>query len=40
MPPPCKNTQDYVVGTNDKTRESNDSPSDTDGGARNLDDEH
>ena len=39
-PPPYKNKQDYVGGTNDKTRESDDSPSDTDGCARNLDDEH
>ena len=39
-PSPCKNKQDYVGGTNDKTRESDDSPSDTDGCARNLDDEH
>ena len=38
--PPYKNKQDYVGGTNDKTRESDDSPSDTDGCARNLYDEH
>ena len=31
IPPPYKNNQDYVGGTNDKTRESNDSTSDTDG---------
>ena len=39
-PPPYKNKQDYVGGTNDKTRESYDSPSDTDGCARYLDDEN
>ena len=39
-PPPCKNKQDYVGGTNDNTRESDDYPSDTDGCARNLGDEH
>ena len=39
-PPPYKNKQDYVGGTNDKTRESDDSPNDTDGCARNLDNEH
>ena len=40
-PPPNKNKQDYAGGTNDQTRESqtretSDSPSDTDGCARNL----
>ena len=39
-PPPCKNNQYYVGGTNDKTRKSDHYPSDTDGCARNLDDEH
>ena len=39
-PPPYKNKQDYVGGTNDKTRESDDSPGDTNGCARNLDYEH
>ena len=40
MPPPCKNKQDYVGGTNYKTREYDAYPSDTDGCARNLDDEN
>ena len=44
-PPPNTNKQDYTGGTNDKTRdsqtrESDDSWSDIDGCARNLDDEH
>ena len=44
-PPPYKNKQDYVGGTNDKTRdyqtcESEDYRSDTDGCARNIDEEH
>ena len=39
-PPPYKNKQDYSVGTNDKTREYDDSTSDTDGYARNHDDKH
>ena len=39
-PPPFKNEQDYIVGTNEKTCESNDSPSDTYGCARNLGNEH
>ena len=39
-PPPYKNKQDYDGGTNDKTRESDDYSSDTDGCKRNLDDEH
>ena len=39
-PPPYKNNQDYIGGTNEKTREYDDSPSDTDGCARNLDDKH
>ena len=37
-PPSYKNKQDYDGVTNDKTRESDDSPSNTDGCARNLDD--
>ena len=40
MPPPYKNKQDHIGGTNDKTRESDYSPSDNDGCARNLYDEH
>ena len=40
MPPPCKNKQGYVGGTNDKKRESYDYPSDTYGCARNLGYEH
>ena len=44
-PLPYTNKHEYVVGTNEKTRdshprESEDYPSDTDGSARNLDDEH
>ena len=44
-PPPYTNKQDYKGGTNDKTRDSLtretiDSPSDTDSCARNLDEEH
>ena len=44
-PPPNTNNQDYASSTNDKirdfqTRESGDSQSDTDGCARNLDEEH
>ena len=44
-PPPYKNKKYYDVGTNEKTRdsqtrESEDSQSDIDGCARNLDDEH
>ena len=44
-PPPNTNKQDYAGGTNDKTRDSltretGDSPSDTDSCARNLDEEH
>ena len=39
MPPPYKNYKDCVGITNDKTRESDDSPNGTDGCARNLDDE-
>ena len=34
--PPFKNKQDYIGGTNYKTREFDDSPSDTDGCAINL----
>ena len=37
--PPYKNKQDYVGDNNDKTREYDDSPSDTDGCAINLDNE-
>ena len=39
-PPPYKNKQDCVGGTYDKTREYDDSPSDTNGCARNIDDKH
>ena len=44
-PPPNTNKQDYVGGTNDKTRdsqtrESGDSRSETDGCARNFSEEH
>ena len=44
-PPPNTNKQDYASGTNDKTRdsqtrESEDDRSDTDGCAKNLDEEH
>ena len=44
-PPPNTNKKDYAGGTNDKTRdsqtrESGDSRSETDGCARNLDEEH
>ena len=39
-PPPYKNKQDYVGGTNNNTHESDYSPSDTDGCAINIDDEH
>ena len=44
-PPPYKNKKYYVSGTNDntqdyQTRESEDSWSDTDGCARNIDEEH
>ena len=39
-PPPFKNKVDYIDGTNEKTCESNDSPSYTDGFAKNLGDEH
>ena len=44
-PPTYTNNHEYVGGTNEKTRdsqtsESDDSPSDTDGCARNLDNEH
>ena len=43
--PPNKNKQDYSGGTNDKTRDSHtrksgDYRSDTDGCARNIDEEH
>ena len=39
-PSPYNNKQDYVGGTNNKTCEYYDFPSDTDDCARNLDDEH
>ena len=39
-PPPFKNNQDYRGDNNEKTREYDDSPSDTDGCARNLGDEY
>ena len=39
-PPLYKNKQDYVGGNNYKTREFDYYPSDTDGFARNIDDEH
>ena len=44
-PPPNTNKQDYSGGTNGETRDymthkTGDSPSDTDGCARNLDKEH
>ena len=39
-PPSFKNKEDYIGGTNEKTRESGGSPSDNDGFARNLGDEH
>ena len=35
-----KNKKDYIRGNNEKTRESDDSPSDTDGCERNLGNEH
>ena len=35
-PPPFKNKEDSIGGTNEKTRESEDSPSETNGCARNL----
>ena len=40
IPPPFKNKEYYIGGTNEKTREPDDSPSDTDNCARNLGDEH
>ena len=39
-PPPFKNKEYYIGGTNEKTHESDDSPSDTYGFARNLGDKH
>ena len=39
-PPPNTNNKDYTDGTNDKTRESDDYPSDTDGCEINIDDDH
>ena len=40
IPPPFEIKQDCIGGTNEKTRESDDSPSDADFCARNLGDEH
>ena len=39
-PPTFKNKEDYIVDTNEKTRDSNGSPSETDGCVRNLGKEH
>ena len=39
-PPPFQNKEDYIGGTHEKTCQSDDYPSDTDGCARNLGDEH
>ena len=39
-PPPFKNKEDYIGGTIEKTREYDDSPSKTDGCARNLGKQH
>ena len=39
-PPPFKNKEDYIGDTNEKTHESDDSPSKTDGCASNLGKEH
>ena len=39
-PPPYTNKKDYVGVTNEKIREYDDSPSDTNGCARNIDDKH
>ena len=39
-PAPFKNKEDYIGDTNEKTRGSDDSPSETDGYARNLVKEH
>ena len=39
-PPLCKNKQDFIGGNNDKTREYDDYPNDTDGCARKLGNEH
>ena len=39
-PPPFKNKEDYIGDTNEKTRESDDSISETGGCARNLSKEH
>ena len=38
--PIYKTSPEYVMGTNDKTREPDDYPSDTDGCARNVYNEH
>ena len=38
--PPFKNKEDYIGNTNEKTREYNDSSSETDGCVRNLGKEH
>ena len=39
-PPPSKNNKDYIGDTNEKTHGSDDSPSESDGFARNLVKEH
>ena len=39
-PPPFKNKEEYIGDTDEKTRGSNDSPSETNGFARNLGKEH
>ena len=39
-PPPFKNEEDYIGDTNEKTYGSNISPSETDGCARNMSEEH
>ena len=39
-PPPFKNKEDYIGDTNEKTRESDDSTSVTDGCVKNLREEH
>ena len=39
-PAPFKNKEDYIDDTNEKTRGPNDSPSETDGCARNLGEEY
>ena len=39
-PPPFKNREDYIGDTNEKTRGSNNYPSETDGCVRNLGEEY